>query len=261
MRARPSGVSPPDATAANGANATVRPSAGAAACWSATVAAAAGPGGDVLAASALCASRRMSSRSGAGFAFAVAASELFPAICLTGCPWSPFVTLVASSAICRNLDTRADALSALLPGGPVSLNWSARVNASVRRCCAACGEIPSCAATDAASEPASCAMTSSIGVPASSFALIVLASVDAAAEDVVVGAEVRPSVAFERAAIESPSWDLNSAASSPAGPLGWASVRAEVDARASTIGTAFKVSPPLLWSIGPRRARPERLLG
>ncbi len=56
---------------------------------------------------------------GVGLAFAVSASERCPAISRIGVPGSPFVTLVAASAICRSVWTRAAALWALVsPGGP-----------------------------------------------------------------------------------------------------------------------------------------------
>ncbi|MBV8644543.1 MAG: hypothetical protein JO225_11630, partial [Candidatus Eremiobacteraeota bacterium] len=116
--------------------------------------------GDAGAASAVSASRRMRSVWGAGFAFAESASKLVPAIVRIGCPGSPFVTLVASSAICRNLVARVDALSALLPGGPAPEGWSAWVNAWVSCCFAVSAGMPSCAATEVASEPASCVITS-----------------------------------------------------------------------------------------------------
>ncbi|HTW82553.1 MAG TPA: hypothetical protein VMD91_00640 [Candidatus Sulfotelmatobacter sp.] len=123
--------------------------------------------GDADPASAASASRRMLSGVGAGVAPACSASELFPAINRIGCPGSPFVTLVASSASCRNLVTRADALSTLVCGGPVFAALIAASNALVNFALAASVEIPSADATEDASELASFVATSAGAVPAS----------------------------------------------------------------------------------------------
>ncbi len=75
-------------------------------------------------------------------------------------------------AIRRSALTRDAALSAFVPGGPAPEGWSAFVNMAVNRCAAACGVMPSCAATEVASELAKRAMTSSSEVPRSSCALM-----------------------------------------------------------------------------------------
>jgi hypothetical protein len=99
---------------------------------------------------------------------ACSASELFPEIDRIVCPESSVVTLVASSAICRNLCTRDDALSAFVCGGPVLLGASAALNAWVNRCFATSSGMPSRFATDAASELANDETTSVSGIPRSS---------------------------------------------------------------------------------------------
>ena len=99
---------------------------------------------------------------------ACSASELFPVIDRIVCPGSSVVTLVASSAICRNLCARDVALSAFVCGGPVPVGVRAAVNAAVSFCFAASSGMPSADATEAASEVDSDAMTSVGEVPRSS---------------------------------------------------------------------------------------------
>jgi len=166
--------------------------------------------GDAGAASAASASRRMLSEVGAGVAPAVSASELCPAINRIGCPVSSFVTLVTSSASCRSLVTRADALSALLGGGPVLVGVSAALNVWVNFAFAASVETPSADATEAASELASRDAMSLGEVPPSRSASICCSS---AASDVVVAATV-VVVALEAVPVPAPLADA-SASSEP----------------------------------------------
>jgi len=171
--------------------------------------------GDAGAASAASASRRMLSEVGAGVAPAVSASELFPAINRIGCPVSSFVTLVTSSASCRSLVTRADALSALLGGGPILAGVSAAVNVRVNFAFAASVETPSADATEAASKLASRDATSLGEVPPSRSAWICSSSAASgvvAATVVVVAVEAVPVLAVladASASREPSSWVLN----------------------------------------------------
>jgi hypothetical protein len=146
---------------------------------------------DADAVSALVASRRIVSVSGAAVAFASSASERCAAIVMFGCPVSPIATPDATPAISPNALKRVAALSAFVPGGPVPDGWSACVNAAVRCCAAACVLMPSCAATEVASELANCAMTSSSEVPRSSCALTAATSaLSGVASELVLGVAV-----------------------------------------------------------------------
>ncbi|MGD1067583.1 MAG: hypothetical protein ABR975_12270 [Vulcanimicrobiaceae bacterium] len=171
---------------------------------------------DAGAASAASASRRMLSGVGAGVAPACSASELCPAIIRIGCPWSPFVTLVTRPASCRNLVTRADALSAFVSGGPVFAALIAALNACVSFAFAAAVEIPSADARDDAIEFASFVTTSLADVPASrrrsicacrsaSSEVVAVVAVDA----VVVVVLAALLLADARETIEPSSWLLN----------------------------------------------------
>jgi hypothetical protein len=180
------------------------------------VAASAVTADDAGAASAASASRRMLSGVGAGVAPACSASELCPAINRIGCPWSPFVTLVARPASCRNLVTRADALSAFVSGGPVFAAFIAALNACVSFAFAAAVEIPSVDASEDAIAFASFVTTSLVEVPASRSVWICVCS-SASSEVVAVVAVDAVAVVVVLAAlfldasetIEPSSWLLN----------------------------------------------------
>jgi hypothetical protein len=116
--------------------------------------------------------------------------------------------------------------------------------------------MPSCAATDVASELASCVMTSLSGVPPSSFALTARVSATAAGEAAIVVDGAALPLAVERAASESPSCVLNSAPSIPAaGVVACAPECAPVEALVLMVVIAFRVSPPLGRMIEPTSDR------
>jgi hypothetical protein len=157
-----------------------------------------------------------------------------------------FVALVASSATCRNLVARVDALWALVvPGGPDPVEESALVKAWVSCACAADGEIPSSAATWVASESASCPTTVSSEVPRSSWLLMRATRSSSAVPDASAAA-VASVWAPVVDASELSSCVLKSAASSSS--FADESVVPPVDPvvfpRFRRIAMGFRVSPP-----------------